>query len=646
MWPDRGGAIVPGMARRIAASACAAVALAGLGGSASHAGGTPTLIFASDRGPDYQAEVYAVRVSTGARIDLSRNPQSDLAVAPDPRGALVAFASNRTGAFALYTAGLAGQPPRRIAPLPGMAGVTRVVWSPSGDALLAQGLGPRGTTLELLTRSGHRLLEVPTSLGLTLAPWSADGRRFSYLVSAGKRTDVRIVDRRGRTAFERPGQDAFWAQRAPRVAIVGGLLGDALPGSTSVFDEAGHEVRHLSGRRETLSPDGRDIVLARSHTTVIAYLDDRRVRLLPAGALATATFSPDGTRLEVPLLHGSAVVLSVATGHVEARLSAAGAWLPNGREIVVFNPVRTGAWIVSRRGQHIRHIVLAMGPNDEISSFSPTANSRFLVYSAAQSQHVHQLFEQLPGGGLRLLTHDARDHVNPAASSDGRVIADEEYEAPCGNCVPVEIGIGPGNGSGSFRSLPHQGIQNFHPTWSPDGSRIAFVSEGGVEGPGGMAGIVSLSPDGSNVAALSNHGTDPVWSPDGTRIAFSDGGIWVMGADGTNPHQVIGPPEGTGPSRYRRSPSWSPDGAQLAFAAGDGLYVMQADGSDPHSIVTRSGIGSVAWAPDGSRIAFAASCQSRTCGSDIWTIRPDGSDLTRMTTSPADDVTPAWLPVS
>ena len=139
------------MARGIAAFALAsaAVALAGLGGSTLHAGGAPTLIFASDRGADYQAEVYAVSVSTGARIDLSRNRQSDLAVAPDPRGALAAFASDRTGVFALYTAGLAGQAPRRIAPLPGMTGVTRVVWSPSGDALLAEGFGPRGTTLEL-----------------------------------------------------------------------------------------------------------------------------------------------------------------------------------------------------------------------------------------------------------------------------------------------------------------------------------------------------------------------------------------------------------------------------------------------------------------------------------------------------------------
>jgi Tol biopolymer transport system component len=61
-------------------------------------------------------------------------------------------------------------------------------------------------------------------------------------------------------------------------------------------------------------------------------------------------------------------------------------------------------------------------------------------------------------------------------------------------------------------------------------------------------------------------------------------------------------------------------------------------------------IASVAWSPDGALIAFAAPCQSDTVdcthhlASDIWTVRPDGSDLRRITDNVADDATPAWLP--
>ena len=262
-------------------------------------------------------------------------------------------------------------------------------------------MAPRSS---FLTRSGHRLLEIPTSLGLTLVPWSADGRRFSYRVSAGKRTDVRIVDRGGRTAFERPGQDAFWAQRAPRVAIVGGLLGDALPGSTSVYGEAGHEIRHLSGRGETLSPDGREI-----HSGALACDSDRVPRRSPHSSAACGRGRISGllagrhTR-GGPLLHDT-VILTVSTGRVDLRLAAAGVWLPNGREMVVFDPRLTGAWILSRRGRRIRHVVLATGPNDEISSFAPTADGRSNSCTARRrARHVHRLFEQLPGGGLRQLT--------------------------------------------------------------------------------------------------------------------------------------------------------------------------------------------------------------------------------------------------
>ena len=121
----------------------------------------------------------------------------------------------------------------------------------------------------------------------------------------------------------------------------------------------------------------------------------------------------------------------------------------------------------------------------------------------------------------------------------------------------------------------------YFPSWSPDGSRIAFLDDG----------LYSMAPDGSS---RREHETDldrvwlatPQWSPDGTRIVVvgratsDDDGpptMVVVGADGGAPMVL---------TKTSSAPSWSPDGERLAFARRDwdsgdvALYTIAADGSD------------------------------------------------------------------
>ena len=108
------------------------------------------------------------------------------------------------------------------------------------------------------------------------------------------------------------------------------------------------------------------------------------------------------------------------------------------------------------------------------------------------------------------------------------------------------------------------------------------------------------------------------------------------------------PPAGPDPIGRSGFPRYSPDGGRLAFVAAsdDGiedLYIADPDGSNPRVVAASPGEpeGAPAWSPDGSTIAFS----SRRDGNwEIYTVRPDGTDLRRLTRNEAFDAAPAWSP--
>jgi Tol biopolymer transport system component len=177
------------------------------------------------------------------------------------------------------------------------------------------------------------------------------------------------------------------------------------------------------------------------------------------------------------------------------------------------------------------------------------------------------------------------------------------------------------------------------PAWSPDGRRIAIVSDGQFTTPTkppygfGETDIYVMNADGSGQRRLtrtagSEH--SPAWSPDGRTIAFSGrGGIYVMNADGSGRQNLA--PGGL--------PAWSPDGRKIAFVSSDGIYVMNADGSGQR-LLTRAAVSypALAWSPDGRRIAFVSNRQ-------VWVMNADGSGQRSLTrTNGARNVAPAWSP--
>ena len=274
-----------------------------------------------------------------------------------------------------------------------------------------------------------------------------------------------------------------------------------------------------------------------------------------------------------------------------------------------------------------------------------------IVFGSARNGGNHDVFSMdLDGTNQTRLTTSAAYDDEPKWSPDSSKIAfisDRD-----GN---FEIYTMDANGGAQTRITNNPAADGF-PAWSPDGTKIAFV-RGDLRNPSTFE-IYVMNANGSSQTRLTNDGAIdgvPAWSPDGTKIVFMSGGssvfdpnsfeIYAMNAtDGSNRTRLTNNTIADG------QPSYSPDGTKIVFASGDALnpngieiYVMNADGSNRAQLTSNTVTdGFPAWSFDGSSIVFASGSVADETTVELFVMNANGTNPAKLTTNSDLDWFPDW----
>jgi dipeptidyl aminopeptidase/acylaminoacyl peptidase len=256
-----------------------------------------------------------------------------------------------------------------------------------------------------------------------------------------------------------------------------------------------------------------------------------------------------------------------------------------------------------------------------------------LAFTSTQDGARH-IFEQTQFG-LNDLTGSGPNvyETQPRFSPDGREIV---FTRQAPGLPNSEIFVMAADGSGRTE-LTRSAQSNGSPTWSPDGTRIAFVSYRDRELPN----IFVMRSDGTGVVQITHDGrgkSELAWSPRGDRIVFvhtpvggGDREIYSIRPDGTGLVDLT-----NDPLSDEVDPAFSPDGAQIVYSGahhargsvGADLWIMNADGSGAreldHETNGYSDGAFPAWSPDGSTIAFAANNGSGFY--HVWSVPAAGAE--------------------
>ena len=574
------------------------VLLAALSVSAASAGRRQEpglIVFASNRTATLiPTEVRAFDLTRGrsTRVGIvGSNRMEDEVWSPDGRSfAYVDDVSN------LYVVRPGGSP-RRIAHRLGEAD-KRFAWSHDGRRIAYLGRD-RGrlsvyvvrTNGRGLRRVARRIADAPDVVPGSSLAWSPDDRKLAIVASRRRRHPLVILDLR--SGHIRPLSTGRGVPSSPDWAPDGGRIAfqAQVPGERAVvrtIELRGGTLRnvHRGGGIPLWSPNGRRLAVDQKHSLWI--YEDGAARLVATHRPISdpPVWSPDSRRLV--LRSGEQLVVAEAARRKTRRLV---------REVRRFYPESSPAWIGPNRIVYVGHrrdpgdldlhlvredgsgarALTANGVNEFDPAWSP--DGRLVAYSRARGKASDVWVIGSDDGGARRVVADAG---SPTWSPDGTRIAVERagdiWLAALDGSPPVQLTSGPETDA--------------DPNWSPRADEIAFSRTQPVlamprdihavrVADGRIRNITDESA--ANEGCFGHRASEPSWSPDGSRIAYeleergsstcspSRGHqvkIYAVGADGTGRRFVTdGGYWDALSDDGALTPSWSSDGARIFFVS-------------------------------------------------------------------------------
>jgi tricorn protease len=269
-----------------------------------------------------------------------------------------------------------------------------------------------------------------------------------------------------------------------------------------------------------------------------------------------------------------------------------------------------------------------------------------IFFNSDRDGHFNLYAYSIPSGRTTQVTSNRPWDVRwPSSDNEGQIVYELNGELQVLNAqtkksTPISINV-PDEGNSRRPSRVAAGNLIESVNLSPKGERALFAARGDI-----FSAPIEKGPTRNLTDSSGAHDKWPSWSPDGSQIAFisdksGEEELYLISQDGSKPAEQIT----NGGSAMRYQPEWAPDGKRIAFSDKDGkLYVLTL--ADRKIVeVTDSPRGQIRdyiWSPRGNFLAFTMANDNQFASVFIWSAA-DGQ-LRRITDTNFNSYNPAWDP--